>query len=481
MNKSGRVLSNLIWRFAERCGAQLVQFIVSLVLARLLDPSAYGTIALITVFTTLLQVFIDSGLGNALIQKKDADQTDFSTVFYTNLVFCLAIYAFVAACAPAIADFYDDPEMVLYIRVLGLTLIVSGVKNIQQAYVSKHMLFKRFFFSTLGGTVSAGLIGVAMAFMGFGIWALIAQNLINAAVNAAILWITVKWRPQLKFSFGRLKGLYSYGWKLLASSFLDKLYNNLNSLIIGKLYSAADLAFYNQGDKFPRLIIENINTSIDSVLFPAMSDEQDDVTRVRNMTRRAISVSTFVVAPMMLGLAAVSEPLVKLVLTDKWLFCVPFMQIACISYAIYPVHTANLNAIKALGRSDIYLKLEVIKKAIGLVITLTTMWFGVRTMAYGMLLWGILSQFVNAMPNVRLLNYGYFDQLKDMLPNFICAAIMAVCVYLVHFLDINIFAELLLQIAAGVLIYIALSFVLKLEAFTFMLNMVKGVIKSRLS
>lgn len=473
MSASGRVLSNLMWRFAERCGAQLVSFIVSVVLARILEPDAYGTIALITVFTTLLQVFVDSGLGNALIQKKDADDLDFSTVFYTNLAFCTVLYLLVFAASPVIAAFYDRPEMVPYIRVLAVTLLISGVKNVQQAYVSKHMLFRVFFFSTLGGTIAAGVIGVSMALMGFGIWALIAQQLINLTIDTCILWITVRWRPRAVYSLARLRGLYSYGWKLLASSFLDKLYSNLNSLIIGKLYSAKDLAYFNQGDKFPRLVIENINTSIDSVLFPAMAEEQDDVARVKNMTRRAIRISTYVLAPMLMGLAAAAEPLVRLVLTDKWLFSVPFMRIFCMSYVLYPVHTANLNAIKAMGRSDIFLKLEIFKKVLGLIMLLISMWFGVTVIAWCLFLTSLLSQLINSAPNRRLLNYGYLEQLKDMLPNLACAAAMALGVYALQFLGLGAAVTLVLQIGAGVVLYLALSVIFHLGSFRYVLDMVR--------
>lgn len=475
MSASGRVLSNLMWRFAERCGAQLVSFIVSVVLARILEPDAYGTIALITVFTTLLQVFVDSGLGNALIQKKDADDLDFSTVFYTNLAFCTVLYLLVFAASPVIAAFYDRPEMVPYIRVLAITLLISGVKNVQQAYVSKHMLFRVFFFSTLGGTIAAGVIGVSMALMGFGIWALIAQQLINLTIDTCILWITVRWRPRAVYSLARLRGLYSYGWKLLASSFLDKLYSNLNSLIIGKLYSAKDLAYFNQGDKFPRLVIENINTSIDSVLFPAMAEEQDDVARVKNMTRRAIRISTYVLAPMLLGLAAAAEPLVRLVLTDKWLFSVPFMRIFCMSYVLYPVHTANLNAIKAMGRSDIFLKLEIFKKVLGLIMLLISMWFGVTVIAWCLFLTSLLSQLINSSPNKKLLNYGYLEQLKDMLPNLACAAAMALGVYALQFLGLGAAVTLVLQIGAGVVLYLALSVIFHLGSFRYVLDMVREI------
>ena len=346
---SNKVLSNFFWRFFERCGAQGVTFIVSIILARLLDPDVYGTVALVTVFTTIMQVFVDSGMGNALIQKKEADNLDFSSVFFFNISVCSLLYLIMFIAAPFIAAFYKMPELTSVVRVLSLILIISGVKNVQQAYVSRNMQFKKFFFSTIGGTIGAAVVGIVMAYLGFGVWALVVQMLFNAAVDTLILWITVKWRPKMMFSFQRLKTLFSFGWKLLASSLLDRVYNDLSQHIIGKLYSSNDLAFYNQGKKFPHLIVTNINTSIDSVLLPTMSKAQDDKNVVRSMTRRAIKTSTYIMMPVMIGLAVCAESLVSLILTDKWLPCVLFLRVFCITYAFYPIHTANLNAIKAMG------------------------------------------------------------------------------------------------------------------------------------
>ena len=476
MGKRGSVISNLIWRFAERCGAQGVQFIVSLVLARLLEPSAYGTIALVTVFTTILQVFVDSGMGNALIQKKNADETDFSTVFYFNIFICLILYLGIFIAAPFIARFYNDESLTAVIRVLSLTIVISGVKNVQQAYVSRNMLFKRFFFATLGGTIGSAMLGIIMAYKGFGVWSLVAQQLLNTAASTAILWITVKWHPKLLFSLKRLKGLFSYGWKLLVSSLIDTVYNNIRQLIIGKLYSSEDLSFYNRGKQFPNFIVTNVNSSIDSVLLPAMSREQDDVNSVKNMTRRSIKISTYVMAPLMMGLAFMATNVVKLILTDKWLACVPFLQIFCITYMFYPIHTANLNAIRAMGRSDLFLKLEVIKKIIGMIVLVATMWFGVMAMAYSLLFTSIVSQIVNASPNKKLLNYGYKDQLKDILPSIVVAVFMGICVYAVGFINMPLIITMIIQVLIGVVIYFLISILFKFEAFYYILEIVKSMI-----
>lgn len=474
MYSSNRTLVNFIWRFAERCGAQLVTFIVSIVLARILSPSDYGTIALVTVFTTILQVFIDSGLSTALIQKKDADDLDFSSVFYFNFIVCLILYIIMFVSAPCIADFYKDSNLITIIRVISLTLIISGVKGVQQSYVSRNMLFKRFFFSTLGGTIFSAVLGIIMAYAGFGVWAIVFQQLSNNAIDTLILWITVKWRPIKKFSWIRLKHLLSFGWKMLASSLLDTVYNNLRNMIIGKLYTSADLAFYNQGDKFPKLIVTNINTSIDSVLLPTMSNEQDNHVRVKDMTRRAIKISTYIMAPLMIGLAFCARPIVQLVLTDKWLPCVPYLQIFCVSYLFWPIHTANLNAIKAMGRSDLFLKIEIIKKFIGMILLIITMNISVMAMAYSLLISGLISQIINSWPNRYLLKYSYIDQIKDILPNIVIALIMGGFVYFISYLNLPILVSLVVQILSGGIMYLILSILTKNDSFIYLINILKS-------
>lgn len=470
-------IQNFFWRFAERCGAQLVTFIVSIVLARILAPEDYGTIALVTVFTTIMQVFVDSGLGIALIQKKDADDLDFSSVFYFNFAVCIVLYALMFLAAPYIAKFYDDNTLVPIVRVISLTIVISGVKGIQQSYVSRNMLFKRFFYATLGGTIFSAFLGIGMAYAGFGVWAIVAQQLSNTAIDTLILWITVKWRPKKMFSWERLTNLLKFGWKLLASSLLDTVYNNLRNLIIGKIYSSSDLAYYNQGDKFPKLIVANINTSIDSVLLPTMSQAQDDRERVKMMTRRAIKTSTYVMAPLMMGLVFCAVPIVKLVLTDKWLPCVFFLRVFCITYMFWPIHTANLNAINAMGRSDLFLKLEVIKKVVGMILLFSTMWLSVKAMAYSLLISSVCSQIINSWPNRKLLHYGYLEQLKDILPGILLAIGMGVCVYFIGELPVPYEILLVIQIFAGGMIYIAGSIIFKLDSFEYIWGIVKSYLK----
>lgn len=462
-----KTISNLFWRFSERCGAQLVSFIVSIVLARLLSPSDYGLIALVTIFTTFFQVFVDSGLGNALIQKKDADDVDFSTVFYFNICFCVLLYLLLFFLSPFISSFFGRPELKNVMRVLGLTLIISGFKNVQQAYVSKKLLFKTFFFATLIGTVIAAFVGIFMAYKGFGVWALVAQQLINTSIDTVVIWLVVKWKPKLVFSFSRLKRLLNYGWKILVASLLDTFCHDIRQLVIGKVYTSEDLAYYNKGISFPALITNNLNTSIDSVLLPVMSDTQDDITRLKQMARRSIMTSSYLMWPALIGMAAVSKNLIPLLLTEKWLACIPFLCIACIDNGLRPIQTANLNAIKALGRSDIILKLEIIKKTISISIVFITMPFGVIAIALGSAVYTIISSIINSYPNKKLLHYSFYEQIKDIIPAFLLALFMGGVVFLLPLGNLNIILKLLVQVLSGVLIYLLGSIVLKLESYLF--------------
>lgn len=464
-------VKNFIWRFAERCGAQLVTFVVSIVLARILSPDDYGTVALVTVFTTILQVFVDSGLGTALIQKKNADDLDFSSVFYFNFVVCLVLYAGMFFAAPIIASFYNDLTLIPIIRVISLTIVISGIKGIQQSFVSRNMLFKRFFFSTLGGTIFSAILGVAMAYAGCGVWAIVAQQLSNTAIDTLILWLTVKWRPKKMFSWERLKTLFSFGWKLLISSLLDTVYSNLRSLVIGKMYSPSDLAYYNQGDKLPSTVITNINTSIASVLLPTLASKQDDRKQLKNMTRRAIKTSTYIIAPLMMGLAFCAPPIVRLILTEKWVPCVPYLRIFCITYMFYPIHTANLNAINAMGRSDYFLKLEIAKKVIGMILLLVTMRISVMAMAYSLLVSMVTSMVINSWPNKKLLKYSFKEQIIDILPDIFIAIFMGVVVSIIYIFNLSDVMTLAIQIPLGVIVYIGLSIIFKIEEFQYLKNM----------
>lgn len=480
MNKNGLVV-NLFWKFSERILAQLITMIVSIVLARILDPSHYGTVSLVMIFITVANVFVSDGFGNALIQKKEADKIDFSSVLFFNLGFSVILYLILFFCAPMVSRFYGEGYEILVpvLRVLGLRLIPAGINSVQHAYVSKNMMFKKFFWSTLFGTLLSGVVGITMAYLGFGVWALVAQYLTNTIVDTIVLAITLGNIFCFQFSFARLRGLLGFGSRILASGLLVVVYQEVRALIIGKLYSAQDLAFYEKGKSFPNLIVANVNTSISAVLFPKMSNEQDDLGKVKETTRNSIRFSAYIMCPMMIGLAAVAPTFVRLVLTEKWLPCVPLLQLFCIVYLLQPIHTANMQAIKAVGRSDILLKLEIAKKIIELVTILITMWFGVPAIVTGMAACATFFTLFNAYPNIKLINYQFKEQMMDILPSIAMSAVMFMVVYLVQLLPIVDFPLLILQVIVGGVVYFALSALTNNMVFAYIFDYLKKIIQNK--
>lgn len=468
-----KTISSLLWKFAERTGAQAITFVLSIILARLLSPSDYGAIAILLVFITIADVFVNAGFGSALIQKKDADDLDFSSVFYFSFIFSVFVYLVVFLAAPFIANFYNMPILEQTLQVLALRIPVAAMNSVQQAYVSRNMQFKKFFCSTLSGTAASAVVGIFMAYNGYGIWSLVGQYLSNAVINTIVLFSVISWRPQLIFSLQRLKSLFSYGWKLLLSGLLETGYQSLNSLLIGKFYTPTDLAFFDTGKKFPMVIVTNINSSISSVMFPTLAFEQDEPEKVKAHTRRAIQISSYIMWPMMLGMVACADSIVSLVLKDKWLQVVPYLQIACITYGLLPIHTANLQAINAMGRSDIFLKLEIVKKVIGITALLISIQYGVLVVAITYLITGIMATFINSYPNKFLLKYSYYEQIKDMLPSFLLSLIMCILIKILPFDGLSTFFRLVLQIIIGVTMYILLSIIFKNEAFEYLVKVIK--------
>ena len=475
-NKKTKVLASLIWKLMERLGAQGVSFIVQIILGRLLMPEDFGAIAIVTVFITLSNVFVQSGFNTALIQKKDADDKDFSSVFYLSTFIATMLYVLLFFTSPYIADYYSSPQLNQVLRVLAIILFFGAFNSIQNAYVARNMMFKKLFFSSTGSVIFSGIVGVIAAYLGLGVWALVLQQITYNLSVSVILWFTVKWRPRLLFSLSKVKVLFSFGWKLLASSLLNTLYMDIRTLIIGRIYNSSMLGFYNRGVQFPKLIVTNMDGAIQSVMLPALSDEQDNKKRVKEMVRRAIVTSSFLVFPMMVGLAVVAEPMIKIVLTDKWLPAAPFLQIFCASYALIPIHTANLQAINALGRSDVFLKLEIIKKVIGILILAISINFGIYAMAWGMVLSGAISSFINAYPNKKLLNYSYLEQWKDIIPSLLISLLMGLTVYVLNFLSIAEFLKLFVQIVVGVVVYILLAKLFKIECFNYLVNTAKDIL-----
>ncbi|WP_432205321.1 lipopolysaccharide biosynthesis protein (plasmid) [Cetobacterium somerae] len=471
-NLKSKVISSLVWKFLERGGVQGIQLIIQIILARILTPEDYGVIAIITIFITLANVFVQSGFGVALIQKKDVDEKDLSSVLYLSLVIATLIYIILFFLAPIIANFYKIPELKNILRVLSITLFFGAFNSVQNSILSKKLEFKKLFITSFGAVLISGVGSIFMVYSGFGIWTLVYQQLINQISICAILCFVVKWRPQLTFSFKRIEELFSFGSKLLLSSLLDVGYENMRGLIIGKFYSPIMLGYYNRGNQFPLLIVSNFNGSIQSVIFPALVTEQNDKVRLKKLVRRTIVTSCFIIFPLMVGLATIAEPFVKLVLTEKWLPCVPYLRIFCISYALWPIHTANLQVINAMGRSDIFLKLEIIKKIIGVTILMITLNYGVYIMAVGVLVSGIISSVINSFPNKKLLDYGYFEQIKDVFPSVILSIVMGGLIHLFSLLEINILVIMSIQIFFGIIIYFFLSYAIKLECLNYLIDIV---------
>lgn len=353
-----------------------------IVLARILLPEDFGLLVLVTIFIMIAKVLAESGFNTALIQKKDADEVDFSSVFYLNLAVSSVLYFALYILAPYIASFFDGPQLVSVIRVLSLSLFLNAFNSIQNAIISRNMQFKKLFLSSLIAVIISGIIGICMAISNFGVWALVVQQLTQQLLMTTVLFITVKWRPKILFSVNRIRSLFSFGWKLMISTLIDNIYSNLRSLLISKMFSPVFLGFYSRGEQFPSFIVYNLNGSIQSVLLPALASQQEDRNRIKEMVRRSIVTSSFVIFPMMVGLTVVAKPLVLILLTEKWLPAAPFLQIFCAIYALWPIHTANLQAINAIGRSDIYLKLEIVKKLIGIVILAISIPFGIYAIAF---------------------------------------------------------------------------------------------------
>ena len=477
-NLKSEVISSLFWKTFERIGTQGIQFIVSIILARILLPDDYGVVSMLLVFTTIANVFIENGFSVSLVQKKIADEKDFSSVFYTSLLIASICYLIIYFITPYISDFYNMPQIIPLLRVLALVLFFGALNSVQNARISRNMEFRKLFFSSLGAIIVSGSTGIILAYLGYGPWALVWQQLSNAIATSIILWFTSGWKPKFIFSFKAIKNLFSYGWKILVSSLIDAIYINLNNLVIGKFFSSKTLGNYNKGDQFPKLIVTNVENSLSVVMLSAFSREQDSKEKLKKMLRKSIMMSAFFVFPMMLGLAAVSRNLVIVLLTEKWLGCVIYMQLLCIVYICRPYNSINSQVIKAVGKSGVFLKIEIAKKTLGILTLFLTVKYGVYVMTLGQIFVAIISSIINTIPNKKLLGYGYFDQVRDVFPSFVISLIMFVVVLLIGQLCLNIYLLVLLQILSGIIVYVILSKLLKIESFEYLLNMIKNKIKN---
>lgn len=474
-----QVMSGFAWKFAERISTQGVSFVISIILARLLLPADYGLVAMINVFMVFASVFVTSGFSTSLIQKKDADDLDFSTILYCTIFLSLLLYAIIFICSPAIASFYNMPDLCLLTRVYALSLIITSYQSIQQAYISRHLLFKKTFTATLVGSLVSGIFGVILAYLGFGVWALVSQSLLANIFNMLTLILIIPWRPKLLFSWQRARTLMGFGSNILLSTLISTIYKEIRQLIIGKMYEPADLGFYNRGMSLPNMISDNVDTSIRSVLFPTMSNYSDNPQEIKRILRRGIKTSSYITFFFFTLLATSSKPLIILLLTEKWLPCVPYMQIFCISNMFLIISRYNIQAIKALGRGKEVVKLEVLKKPIFLLVILAAAKYGVFAIALTSPFNSLYAMAMNMKPTRKLLNYKFKEQLQDMIPATSMAFLIVIVTIPFSFLNINPLLIMSLQITAGLITFIGISKLFKSDSYIYIANIIKGAVRKR--
>lgn len=467
-----KTLSSLFWKLFERGGRAFVELVVQIVMARLLAPEQFGLLAVMLVFVNVGNTLVQSGLNTALVQAHDFEESDPSTVFWMSFAISIALYAVVFAASPAIAAFYGSDEIVWPLRALGLVLVVNAYNAVQVALVARNLAFRKVFWATLSSALVSGAVGICCAFLGAGLWALVAQQITYQVVNCVALAVQVRWRPRLTFRPTRARRLFGFGWKLLVSGLLDTGYQSLSDLIIGKQFSASQLGLVSQGKKYPQAVGSMLDGAIQPVMMSAVARVQDDLPYVKRLVRRALKTSTFLIVPVMGCFALAAPSLVPLLLGEQWAPCIPFLQMYCFVYALLPIHTTNLQALNGMGRSDLFLKLELIKKAYGLVILLFCA-FALRDVYLligSYMLTGVVSTFVNAWPNRRVIGYSYAEQLRDIAPAFLLAAASMAAACPVTAAGLPAVATILLQVLVMAAVYILLAKLFHVEELGYLLS-----------
>ena len=480
-NLKAKAITGLIWKLLENGGTQGILFVVTVVLARLIDPSEYAVLSITVIFVTIAGVFVQRGFSMSLVQKKDADDLDYNSVFWFSLLMALVLYLALWFFAPVIETYYRTERVAEVLRTVALILFAGAVTSVQSAIIMRELAFRKRFVTSVIAVLLSGTVGIVMAYMGYGVWALVGQQLTDNFTMCVGLSIATRWRPGRQFSGKRLKSLFSFGWKLLVSSLLETVYSDLSGLIIGRRYSTTDLAQYDRGRKFPQYLGTNLSGAIQATLFPTFATAQDERERLLVMLRRSVAASAFLMFPLMAGMAATATPVVRIVLTDKWLPAVPFMQIFCITFAMYPVDATVLQAINALGRSDIYLKLEIAKKVFGIgFIALAVFLLDTPiALAWALAATAVVSVVLNAIPIKRLVGYTYLDQLKDMLPSLVLSIMMGAAVYTVTFLQLSLWPTLCIQVVAGVALYVLAARLFRMKSYFYILNSAKELLHKK--
>ncbi|MBF1633363.1 MAG: lipopolysaccharide biosynthesis protein [Prevotella sp.] len=449
-----KTTKGIFWSTIERFSNQGMSFLFSVILARMLDPSDFGIIAMITIFFAVAQSFVDSGFSNALVRKTDRREEDLSTCFYFNIGVGIMAYIVLFLIAPLVASFYNQPILSPIIRITGLGVVLNSLCVVQQALFTIKIDFKSQAKVTLSATIISGIVGVILAYQGYGVWALVWQGVVMTSARMALLWLMSKWRPTTGFSKSSFNYLFGYGSKLLASGLLDTIYNNIYPIVIGKFYTPAQLGNYSRALSFAQLPSSNITSILQRVTFPVLSTIQDDIPRLQANYRRLLKLSAFIIFPLMMGLAAVAFPMIRLILTPKWEGCSLYLQIICFALMWYPIHAINLNLLQVKGRSDLFLRLEIIKKIVGVCIMCITIPLGITAMCIGMVASSLISLFINTYYTGKLIDIGYLKQMRDLTPIFINSLIMGGIVYFSIQISDNDILQLSLSIIVGVLSYI---------------------------
>lgn len=472
-----KTVKGMGWSALENVTRLGVTFVVSIVLARLLSPEEYGLIGILTIFIAIFNAIVDSGFTNALIRKQDTTDTDYSTVFYTNLVLSVVLAAVLFFCAKPISVFFERPELVSLTQVMSSVVIINALSIVQRVRTTKAIDFKTQTKITFISSVGSGVIGIAMAYMGYGVWALVGQQISNQLLTTLFFWFYNRWMPKLVFSWASFKELWAFGSKLLASSLIDTAWKEVYQVVIGKCYSSATLGLFTRAKQFSDLCSANLTAVVQRVSYPVLSHIQDDRDRLKRAYQRVIRTTMLPTFVLMLGMAACAEPMIYVMIGEQWLECVPMLQIICTYAMLYPLHSINLNMLQVQGRSDLFLKLEIIKKIIGIGPILLGIFFHIYWMLAGTLIISLISYYLNAYYSGPFLNYGIKEQVKDILPSFGVAVAMAVPVYAMSFIPLNPFVLLPLQIVVGAVITLVICEATKLPEYMELKGIVNPLIK----
>lgn len=467
-----KTISGVMWSAIERFSLQGVQFIIQLVMARLLLPSDYGMIAMLTIFLQIAQAFIDSGFTNALIQKKDRTEIDYSTVFYFNIIIALFFYCILFISAPLIAKFYNMPDLIPVMRAIALSLIILSFSAIHKTKLTIEINFKTQSKISLIAAGTSGIIGIGMAYWGYGVWALVYQSLLNAILTTILLNCFYRWKPLKTFSIESFKRLFSFGSKLLVSGLIHTVYYNLYGIVIGKRFSAAELGYYTRAEQFAILPSYNLSAIITRVTFPILSSIQDDNERLASTYRKYISLSSYLIFPLMVGLASLAAPLVDLFLTEKWNGTVILLQILCFDWMFDHLSGINLNLLYVKGRSDLALRLEIIKKIIAIIILFASIPLGIIGMCCGKVLYSLIAVYANTYYTKSLIGLSLKVQLKDIIPCLILALTMGGIVYTTTYLGFSNIIQLVIGIITGILFYLSTSYIFKINSFKALLQLI---------